>query len=62
MMSGKRNVRYRDTKQLDLFKKSKIRTLSDEVKELRGLINILTMDINSLRKDMRILKNSIDKT
>ena len=61
-MSGKRNVRYRDTKQLDLFKKSKIRTLSDEVKELRGLINILTMDINSLRKDMRILKNSIDKT
>lgn len=61
-MSGRRNLRYRDTRQLDLFKKSKIRTLSDEVKELRGLINILTMDINSLRKDMRILKNSIDKT
>ena len=38
---------------------SKGKTLVDEIRELRALVNILQKDINSLRADVLALKNSL---
>ena len=54
---------YDNSRQLDLFKScgktSRVKTLNDEVRELRALVNILQKDINSLRADVLTLKNSL---
>ena len=61
----RKHQRYDNPRQLDLFKSSgkrlKTKTLNDEVRELRALVSILTKNINSLRRDVLTLKNSLHK-